>query len=388
MMTIFLHADVQDPFGIYNNMLLHHPVYWDEVNKLWAIYSYEACSSILKNEAAIILDINANNKDGLNKEAVLAIHDVARLSNGLQHDIARQAAMFLFDKMKTVSVDKILTDLLPITHDGFEMDWIGVVCKKLPIQVVVESFEFTQHDCAFIASHIDKLVKIMLPNKTQELVQEVNEVTRQIYRLVENHLQQTKLFEQGIINFKEKYSLPEDEISSLMISNLIGLMVQCYDAGRGLLGNAVWQDLRLYPIERVSLTDKALLEKFVVELLRFMPPVHNTRRVSADDILYNDVIIKKGDTILLMLAAANRDSKKFALANTFNIDRPNNKDNLSFGTGSHGCLATYFSMQLDVDALHFLFTRYKSIRLCTTELAFEPVANARLPKQILLSLSK
>ena len=47
--SLFFQSDVKDPYSIYKLMLDKNPVYWDETNQIWAIYSYEYCVEILKN---------------------------------------------------------------------------------------------------------------------------------------------------------------------------------------------------------------------------------------------------------------------------------------------------------------------------------------------------
>jgi len=89
MVTAFLQSGVEAPFKLYETMLSANPVYWDNENKLWAIYSYENCKAILSNTSAHIPAINLNNKDGLNEYALLMTDQFVRLSNGIQHEFKR-----------------------------------------------------------------------------------------------------------------------------------------------------------------------------------------------------------------------------------------------------------------------------------------------------------
>ena len=133
--------------------------------------------------------------------------------------------------------------------------------------------------------------------------------------------------------------------------------------------------------------NKEYLQKSVIETLRFDPPVHNTRRIAVNDIDLNGARIGKGEMIFIVLAAANRDPQKFNRPNSYNIERPNNSEHLSFGTGSHMCLAKYFSVSLASEVLSYFQERYKTIRLLEKNIQYEPLINARLPKNIFISLS-
>lgn len=97
--------------------------------------------------------------------------------------------------------------------------------------------------------------------------------------------------------------------------------------------------------------------------------------------------IKKGEAIFIVLAAANRDPQKFINPNIFNINRTNNNEHITFGGGSHACLAKYFSVGLAVETLSYFFERYKKIKLLEKNILYEPKINVRLPKRILISLS-
>jgi len=381
--TLFLHSDVRDPYTGYQEMLAQYPVYWDEANMLWAIYSYETCKEMLNNNHAQIPVINKDNKDRLDEHALLISNHLVRLSNGIEHAITRLVAMRLYEKMKIIAIDKLTEKLLEINHADQETDWVETIGKKLPVLTVLKSLDFTDKDAAIICTNITKLVKIMLPNKTAEQVKEINTISKDIYRLVESHLLSNHLFEAVIQNKSEQYKIEADKMLVLWVCNCIGLMIQSYDAGRGILSNALLQVLN----NQQQTVTKAHLYRSVTETLRYDPPVHNTRRVAANDIMLDRITIKKGDALLLVLAAANRDPLQFNQPNRYDIKRPNNNEHLTFGSGAHNCVASHFAVNLAVESLYYLFNRYTKVRLIEHTIAYEPLANVRLPKSLHISFS-
>jgi len=90
--TLFLQSEVQDPYKLYEQMLYDCPVFWDGTNKLWAIYSYKNCKEILSDPTIQIPSINCSNTDGLNEYTLAITGKLARISNGPQHEIAKQTA--------------------------------------------------------------------------------------------------------------------------------------------------------------------------------------------------------------------------------------------------------------------------------------------------------
>ncbi|MCM0668562.1 cytochrome P450 [Flavobacterium tyrosinilyticum] len=379
--TLFLQSESSDPYLIYKTMLQNNPVYWDENNKIWAIYSYEDCVSILKNPKAEIPIINPNNEQKLNKKALEILNNLTRLSNGIQHEISKEIAMLLFSKMKSVDINSIISQLIKSNLVENKMDWVNSVCKKLPVLVVLKSFNFEEKDCEFIANQIESLVKIMLPQKTEEQVKSINEVSATIFSIVEKQLFQLNFYESLSAKISESNSHSLDEIKTISISNLIGLFIQSFDAGRGILSNSLLQILN-----NKTFSSKTEIEKSVIETLRFDPPIQNTRRIAVGDIIIGESPIRKNDSILVVLASANRDPKKFENESKFDIERNNNAENLTFGIGGHMCLAKHFSIHLTTEALWFLFNEFKTVTILENNIQYEPMINARLPKNIWISL--
>lgn len=379
--TLFLQSDTNNPYLIYKTMLEKHPVYWDETNKIWAIYSYEDCISILKNPKAQIPAINPNNEQKLNQYSLEIFNNLTRLSNGIQHDIAREIATSLFSNINSVDINYIISQLIKNDLTKNKIDWINSVCKKLPILVLLKSFGFEENDCDFISDKIEFFTKIMLPNKTKEQVKLINDYSEQFYLIVKKHLFSLAFYKPLLSKISEKHNIQFDEIIPIVVSNLIGLCIQSFDAGRGILSNSFLQI-----IQNKNISDKIAIEKSVIETLRFDPPIHNTRRIATEDFLIGENLIKKNDAILIILASANRDSVKFDNALNFDMERNNNNENLTFGIGSHMCLAKYFSIHLATEALWFLFDQFKTITLLENNIQYEQVINARLPKTIWISL--
>jgi len=379
--TLFLQSDVQDPYDFYKLMLDKNPLYWDEHNKIWGIYSYAYCVEILQNPEVLIPAVNFNNEQKLNEHAFGILTNLTRLSNGIQHTVNREIANLLFTNLKSVDIQTMLSQLIKNNLIENKIDWVNVVSKKLPLLVVLKSFSFKEDDITFILNKIEALAKIMLPAKSEEEVKLINEVSETIFSIAEKQLLSLNFYESVLNKITESEVLSLDEIKKISISNLIGLFIQSYDSGRGLLSNSLLQI-----IKHKTFSSKTVLEKSVIETLRFDPPIHTTRRIAGADITIGEKIIKERETILLVLAAANRDSQKFEEESNFDIERFNNKEHLTFGIGGHECLAKHFSINLATEALWFLFNEHKTITLLEHNITYEPMFNARLPKNIWISI--
>lgn len=379
MSSLFLQSEVQNPHSFYQKMIEENPVYWDEANKIWAVYSYEYCSAILKNTNAHISAFPPN--ENLNQCALEIIKNLARLSNGIHHEIAKETAVLLFSNMKIIGINLIMEELL---QNKKEINWVDLICKRLPILSVLKSFDFNDADSNFIVEEIAVLVKIMQANKTIEDVKIINEAAEKVYLITKEHISTLSFYKTLIEKTSKTYRISLEETISICICNLIGLFIQSYDACRGLLSNSLLQIFSKENSFKIEV-DKIWIQKVIVETLRFDPPIHNTKRVAAENICLDKITIKKNDSILVVLAGANLDSKQFINPMNFDMKRKNNHENLTFGTGGHMCLAKYFSINLTTDVLHYLFYNYE-ISILENKIEYEPMINARLPKAIWISL--
>jgi cytochrome P450 len=122
-----------------------------------------------------------------------------------------------------------------------------------------------------------------------------------------------------------------------LIITLILLLIAGHETTVNLITNGMLTLLR-YPEWLQRLRDDPDRIPFVIEeLLRFEPPVQFIPRFALADIAMDGVTIPKGAGIRLMLAAGNRDPRRFQDPDVFNPDRPD-IEHFGFGGGIHFCV--------------------------------------------------
>ncbi|MFE3020804.1 cytochrome P450 [Streptomyces sp. NPDC059256] len=85
-------------------------------------------------------------------------------------------------------------------------------------------------------------------------------------------------------------------------------------------------------------SDPTLIDGAVEEMLRHLSIVHHgPTRAALEDVEIDGTTIRKGEVVMVSLAAANRDPARFADPEVFDLNRPAG-GHLAFGHGIHQCL--------------------------------------------------
>jgi cytochrome P450 len=108
---------------------------------------------------------------------------------------------------------------------------------------------------------------------------------------------------------------------------------------------------------REVVEDHSLIPAVIDETLRFEPTGHATARYVMHDVEYHGTTIPAGSAILMILAAANRDHRRYADPERFDIHREGTQ-HLTFGYGLHYCLGANLARLEGRVALDELLTRF------------------------------
>jgi cytochrome P450 len=88
---------------------------------------------------------------------------------------------------------------------------------------------------------------------------------------------------------------------------------------------------------REVVEDRSLIPHVIDEALRFEPTGHATARFVMQDTEYHGTTVPAGSPIMLLLASANRDFRRYPDPDVFDIHREDIQ-HLTFGWGLHFCL--------------------------------------------------
>ncbi|MBW2385887.1 MAG: cytochrome P450 [Deltaproteobacteria bacterium] len=159
----------------------------------------------------------------------------------------------------------------------------------------------------------------------------------------------------------DKLSPPE------LLTNCIGLLIAGFETTIGLIGNGLITLLH-HPDELAKLrAQPELIESTVEECLRFSGPILMTVRVLHADAEFNGIRIPCNAEVTVVLAAANRDPRRFLDPERFDIERyarrPAPTPHLAFGGGVHHCLGAHLARLETQIAIGALVRRFDELAL-------------------------
>ncbi len=254
-----------------------------------------------------------------------------------------------------IIVDRLLDDVLAKVVGGTEQftefDFMRDFARPLPALVIAGMLGIAAEDRSeFITWSDDIAAFIGSPTPTLEIAQRA-----QVSLIAMN-----EYFRQLLP--QRRAALGDDLMSQLIRAEARGgitttkeLLAQCctllfagHETTRNLLGNGMLALLQHLQQWQALQAEPSLLPSALKELLRFDSPVQYTGRRLKVDVELHGQVMKKGDLVIPLIGAANRDPAKFSDPDRLDIRR-NEGAHLSFGYGPHVCIGatlTYLEAEI------------------------------------------
>jgi cytochrome P450 len=156
-----------------------------------------------------------------------------------------------------------------------------------------------------------------------------------------------------------------------MIGSCVTLLLGGHETTRNLLGNGLLALLKNPEQMEVLRNNPTLTTSAVEEFLRYDAPVQRVWRIVKQDTHVNGRQLRAGDSMFLMVGAANRDESRFAKPDQLLVSRQQNR-HLTFGLGIHFCLGSALARLEARIAFSSLFKRFGRVTLTQNGVVFHP----------------
>jgi pimeloyl-[acyl-carrier protein] synthase len=177
--------------------------------------------------------------------------------------------------------------------------------------------------------------------------------------------------------------LTNDEI----IANVILTMVGGLETTTNLIATGLLTLLRHPEAKRRLTADNAIMPAAVEELLRFESPSQQTARLARDDVELGGKQIRKGQAVIAVMAAGNRDPERFPDPDRLDFDRPDNR-HLAFGWAAHFCFGAPLTRLEAAVAFRALLDRLPGLELTDEPLVWRENLGLRGLTALPLRLSR
>lgn len=357
-----------DPYPFYSRWRSRGPLHWNEdfCDGAWLLTDYADVASVLRDARYSVRRAGGwANSSG--PGATTELRDFKRIFarsllfvDAPQHTRLRkvmsagfgpQAMLALAPQIQAI-VDALLDRITELAETASpHFDFMGDFARPLPALVMAEMLGIDACDRAEFVAWSDDIAEFVgAPTPTMDIAlrAQAGAVAMNGYFL-------------ELLPQRREHS-GDDLISQLLAAEAGGsiistkeLLAQCctllfagHETTRNLLGNGMLALLQHPDQWRNVIEAPALLKPALKELLRFDSPVQYTGRRLRVDVEMHGRTMKKGDLVIPLIGAANRDPAKFTEPDVLDINR-NQGAHLSFGLGPHVCIGaalTYLEVEI------------------------------------------
>ncbi|MEU4428776.1 cytochrome P450 [Actinoplanes sp. NPDC024001] len=366
-----------DPHAAYAQLRDQAPVCRAELpdgSPVWLVTRYADVRALLADPR---LSVDKSNGNGSWRGFSLPPALDANLLNmdPPNHTRIRRLVSQAFTPRRVESLRPRIQQTADALLDGFagraEVDLISEYAGPLPVAVISDLLGVPEADRAAFRSWTDTMLVPPAGDRAAAARSVVAIHGYLVQLLAVKHAEPADDMLSALIAAREDGDrLSEDELTSLAFL----LLLAGYENTVHAIGTGLLTLLRHPEVP----ADPRNLGPAVEELLRYEPPASVLlRRFATEDIEVAGVVVPRGETVLLVVGAANRDPEAFPAPGEVRPGRPGT--HLSFGHGIHYCVAAPLArIELEI-AIGTVLRRFPRLRLAVPagELRWRPSFRAR-----------
>ena len=346
-------AMLSDPYPVYATLRQEDPVHWHEGLSAWVVTRYADCSSILRDPDTFRSDFRA-----IGDEVPDEYLSLQTLDPPTHRDVRRLiiAALRTVDLSAWAQRTRAIADELVAGVDLDELDFVTEIAEPLAALSMCELFGISLLDDpdGFRSAQRD-LVLSMDSGLDPTRLDAGMRARRELSKLIEPWIDAPPA--NGLLS-QVDFAAAGDLLDHL-VNSLRAIFVAGYSSTASMLGNA----MRVLASEDLLDADEplAMTATGFNELVRYEGAVQaESRAVNADVTLPSGAALRRGDVVVTVIAAANRDAAYFAEPDRLDLAR-NPNPHLGFGRGNHTCIGTKFALAVGVGVLSRLSADHRIV---------------------------
>src|ERR1700722_2921674 len=367
------------PYGLYREIRKADPVHWDPFMHAWIVTRYADVVTVLSRFSAD-RTLTAEKMDNMGLGAMNPIIEVMSrqmlFRDPPDHTRLRNLCAAAFTPARVAVLREHIKDIADSLIDGFickgSADIVADLASPMPAIVTAEMLGVPVSDHEKLKQWSIDFAEILgnfqhEPDRVKRVANSVREMTEYFRAAI--HQQETDPHE-GLVNSLvqaqvDGVRLTEEEI----IANCILTMIGGQETSTNLISSGLLTLLQHPEQTRILLDDPSLIPLAVEELLRYESPIQHTARVAQDDFLLGGKLIRRGQTVVAVLAAGNRDPERFPNPDLLDVKR-GDKGHLAFGWASHFCFGAPLARIEGQIAFSTILRRLKKLELAAEDLVW------------------
>ena len=335
-----------NPYPLYHRLRREDPIHWDRFLHTWVVTRYVDVVTVLQHFSAIRTptpeQLTALGLSTLVPLAEVLVRQMLFMDPPAHARIRGLAAKaFTPRRIETLRshIQDIADNLLDAVEAKGHMDIIEDLAYPLPAIVTAEMLGLPTSDwkqlTQWSADFSEALGNLQHdPDHAPRVLRSLAEACDYFRAAVREHREHPgdDLICALLTAEQDGDCLSEEEV----VANSIMLMTGGQETTTNLIGNGILTLLR-HPdqLERLR-ADHSLLPSAVEELLRYESPIQYTSRLAPGDVQLGGKTIRKGQAVIAIMGAANRDPERFPDPDHLNICRQDNR-HLAFAWAAHFC---------------------------------------------------
>ncbi len=360
---------LSDPYPIYRRLQVKDPVHRSRLIKGWILSRHEDIDAILRDHRRFgndrVSTQDANLRFDADEPRSMLYRDPpdhTRLRSLVSKAFTPRAVRALRPR-----VERIADDLLDRLHGEDSFDVIDAIAYPLPVAVICEMLGVPTEDREPFREWSNDASLSIEPLLDERRVASTMDTLERL-RNYFSDLAQRRRADPGddLISVLTQI---EDEGDSLSHEELQLMLVLLLVAGnettRNLVGNGMLALLRNPEQLNLLRRNPDLVGPAVEELLRYDSPVQIDGRSVREDTEIAGVPMERGQYLMLLLGAANRDPEVFDDPDVLDLSRERNP-HLAFGRGIHHCLGAPLARMEAEIIFGKLLERFPGVRLAGT----------------------